>query len=319
MSDPGTNVDVEDVLSSIRRLVSDTKPDDRQETKAPEVSSEVPSDVEQEAAKPVDALILTSALRVKTLSEDSVPEFRHADMTNFRQTLTDDTQSERDGSKEPAAHHADWSSLANDDYYEDDVQPEPTPVIDFIRHSRRTEPAAAGFSDANNTWEPELVDEVEPEQGNPVDKLIEDAAKTSEMSSDERASEGTVAETVKAETTDIAGSEQKSRETDADEASDEWRVTNDADPTDDASLIDESVFASAAAASVIDGDGDHDTPNASLADFDDSVIDEAVLRDLVAEIVRQELTGELGERITRNVRKLVRREIHRALLTREFE
>ncbi len=41
--------------------------------------------------------------------------------------------------------------------------------------------------------------------------------------------------------------------------------------------------------------------------------------DLVAEIVREELTGDLGERITRNVRKLVRREIHRALLTREFE
>ena len=56
-----------------------------------------------------------------------------------------------------------------------------------------------------------------------------------------------------------------------------------------------------------------------LADFDESVIDEDALRDLVAEIVRQELTGDLGERITRNVRKLVRREIHRALLTREFE
>jgi hypothetical protein len=49
-----------------------------------------------------------------------------------------------------------------------------------------------------------------------------------------------------------------------------------------------------------------------------SEIDEAMLREIVAEIVRSELQGELGERITRNVRKLVRREIHRALMSRDF-
>ncbi|MEL6549826.1 MAG: hypothetical protein AAFQ54_06210 [Pseudomonadota bacterium] len=42
-------------------------------------------------------------------------------------------------------------------------------------------------------------------------------------------------------------------------------------------------------------------------------IDEEQLREMVTEIVRTELQGELGERITRNVRKLVRREINRAL------
>ena len=44
-------------------------------------------------------------------------------------------------------------------------------------------------------------------------------------------------------------------------------------------------------------------------------LDEEDLRDLVAEIVREELQGELGHKITRNVRKLVRREIHRALMS----
>ncbi|PRY74725.1 hypothetical protein [Marivita geojedonensis] len=48
-------------------------------------------------------------------------------------------------------------------------------------------------------------------------------------------------------------------------------------------------------------------------------IDEAELRDMVVEIVRQELQGALGERITRNVRKLVRREIHRMLISQDFE
>lgn len=56
-----------------------------------------------------------------------------------------------------------------------------------------------------------------------------------------------------------------------------------------------------------------------LGDIDETVLDEETLRELVSDIVRKELTGELGERITRNVRKLVRREIHRALATREFD
>ena len=42
-------------------------------------------------------------------------------------------------------------------------------------------------------------------------------------------------------------------------------------------------------------------------------VDDDALRELVAEIVREELTGEFGDRITRNVRKLVRREINRVL------
>ena len=51
----------------------------------------------------------------------------------------------------------------------------------------------------------------------------------------------------------------------------------------------------------------------------ETVIDEDTLRDLVAQIVRQELQGALGERITRNVRKLVRREIHRAMTAQDLD
>ncbi|MEM8776339.1 MAG: hypothetical protein AAGF53_14980 [Pseudomonadota bacterium] len=52
---------------------------------------------------------------------------------------------------------------------------------------------------------------------------------------------------------------------------------------------------------------------------EDLAIDEDALRDLVSDIVRRELQGALGERITRNVRKLVRREIHRAMLHRDID
>lgn len=48
-------------------------------------------------------------------------------------------------------------------------------------------------------------------------------------------------------------------------------------------------------------------------------IDEAMLREIVADIVRSELQGALGERITRNVRKLVRGEIQRELAARALD
>jgi hypothetical protein len=55
------------------------------------------------------------------------------------------------------------------------------------------------------------------------------------------------------------------------------------------------------------------------ADNQGGYFDEAVLRDLVRDLIREELSGTLGERITRNVRKLVRAEINRALTARDFE
>ena len=43
------------------------------------------------------------------------------------------------------------------------------------------------------------------------------------------------------------------------------------------------------------------------------IFDEAALRDMINAIVRDELQGELGERINRNLRKLIRREIGQLL------
>ena len=58
---------------------------------------------------------------------------------------------------------------------------------------------------------------------------------------------------------------------------------------------------------------------AVLEDENLRVMDEAELHDLVREIVRQELQGSLGERITRNVRKQVRAEVNRALAARALD
>ncbi|MCI5038127.1 MAG: hypothetical protein MRY81_00420 [Donghicola eburneus] len=74
-------------------------------------------------------------------------------------------------------------------------------------------------------------------------------------------------------------------------------------------------------ASDLDGDAfedetidDHDnTASGSLVG-----LNEDMLRAMVAQIVREELQGEMGERITRNVRKLIRREINRALAIQDL-
>lgn len=50
-----------------------------------------------------------------------------------------------------------------------------------------------------------------------------------------------------------------------------------------------------------------------------AVLDEHALQEIVRQTLRVELQGELGERITRNVRKLVRAEINRALMARDLD
>ncbi len=89
------------------------------------------------------------------------------------------------------------------------------------------------------------------------------------------------------------------------------------DPSDAAALF------SAGAAFAADeaepaSDADDDDLGLFSAD-EEAVIDMDMLRDLIAEVIREELQGPLGERITRNVRKLVRQEIARALEAQKFD
>jgi hypothetical protein len=46
---------------------------------------------------------------------------------------------------------------------------------------------------------------------------------------------------------------------------------------------------------------------------EDGAIDEAALRAMIADVVREELQGALGERVSRNLRALVRREVAKAV------
>ncbi|MGD9916689.1 MAG: hypothetical protein AB7U46_01620 [Paenirhodobacter sp.] len=66
-------------------------------------------------------------------------------------------------------------------------------------------------------------------------------------------------------------------------------------------------------------DSDDDVAEAAEAPFAEPLIDEETLREMVAQMIREELRGTLGERITSNVRRLVRREIQRALMGQDFD
>lgn len=59
--------------------------------------------------------------------------------------------------------------------------------------------------------------------------------------------------------------------------------------------------------------------DADDVDDADGFLSEDLLRVIVSDMIREELQGGLGERITRNIRKLVRSEISRALASRDFE
>lgn len=51
---------------------------------------------------------------------------------------------------------------------------------------------------------------------------------------------------------------------------------------------------------------------------DAAELDEEALREMIRELIREELQGALGERISRNLRKMVRAELNRALAGRDL-
>ncbi len=79
---------------------------------------------------------------------------------------------------------------------------------------------------------------------------------------------------------------------------------------------DEEVPAAAQAVDSPDIDDDADEID---DDLEEIILSEEALRPIVAALLREELQGQIGERITRNVRKLVRQEIQRALAVKELD
>lgn len=297
MSDRMTNTEVEDVLASIRRLVSD---DHRAE--AP-----------QAKATASDRLVLTPALRVMDNS-------RSDDVTDTAEPMADEApveQAQNDASDDVVDSAETDETMASGDL---------PPVTEPIVEDQARDPIALESVD----FETETLMSIQDAFSNAEDAASQDQSGRQEPTADgdvdtdwdasndavETASEATSheAETLSAKIaaleTLIAG---RSEEFDPDMPGDGAYAGTEA-PTlawEDA----EDVADTEASAEPVEPELD----DQQIFSSDEDVLDEEALRDLVSDIVREELQGALGERITRNVRKLVRREIHRALAAQDLE
>jgi hypothetical protein len=361
MSEPMSAVEIEDVLSSIRRLVSeDLRPTHRLVSAA----------LENGASK----LILTPALRIVSDDRGALPE--PADGTDEPSDLRSVLQSIEVGEDAPETaeivpvfgsvrqqDHTDYPSYTEQDAADVgasdanflatamsriNVLASANDNSDMAGQSDRIETvvAAVGAAVGPDEWEPDggepapqakawgdtvwnSADATDDVQGHDTTLILTEAVEAEVAENAEAAVEvGDLPEA--AIDDDLARDEHDHDERAAD-------VQYDDERAQDAQA--DTVVAEASAESAVDFGGQdsiifHDPTaasdeergfaapmsRASVVDLDDTAgfVSEDLLREIVRDMIREELQGDLGERITRNVRKLVRAEINRALASRDF-
>ncbi|WP_108482817.1 hypothetical protein [Oceaniglobus ichthyenteri] len=274
MSDPVTNVEIEDVLSSIRRLVSvDTsrarrKPDAQGQGGAPRKSDNKLVLTDDLRIPPTPELV--SAAQLKDLAQDYTQTLERRIAELEAAVTAQANEYEPDGSEDTSQHRPTkvlfqpTEGLANDD----------TSGLDVLVSEMMEEADSAG--DDQEAAKAPSPDATAQKQDRATTAPEEAHVAHGQMWSDESVTVSTARSTPE-DTVQVLEAEHHRKEATAKPEQ-------------------EFVFSS-----------------------DDKIIDEETLRDMVAEIVRDELQGALGERITRNVRKLVRREIMRAISIRDFE
>ncbi len=303
MSDPVTNVEIEDVLSSIRRLVSEdarVRPmQDMSSDRAGGRSDILAKDNIPSRDAP-GKLVLTPALRVT----DS--EIAPQDTESFADDLSadDDAQDLSTAVEADQSDHAHPAAPFGDDHFpehsEDEAVAEPAAPADAGQEAESEDVAQSvdamrweDHQDRGSDHETLLLDD---------GAFVEDAEEVADTDLQD-----TGAAPVEASEADETPLE------DGDRSSDEplrsFVFSSVRDAAEQGTIAQEDTAEAFSEA---------DSAESLFAD-DETVLDEEMLRELVTEIVRQELQGALGERITRNVRKLVRREIHRALTSHELE
>lgn len=290
MSEPMSSVEIEDVLSSIRRLVSEDMRPAASPPVRPAPEAAVPAQPQSAAQLAASKLILTPALRV--VSDDVPVAARSAEPVPA-----------------PSAEHWDDGEVAAFVNVEDDA------VFDDGAH---TQPAAEVVS---------LTPPVPPSRLDPEGDRLGDHARDVAAEPRPAAAPELAAPVVEASEV-VPVADALAWGTPPDGPLPEWEdaqpesvpFAEDAaqqaahDPALDA------LWADAAEAEVLRQLAEEAGPaQAEPPSEDDMIYEENLLRDLVRDIIREELQGELGERITRNVRKLVRAEIARAMALRDFD
>ncbi|MEJ6479588.1 MAG: hypothetical protein QNL92_13010 [Octadecabacter sp.] len=304
MSDPVKNVDIEDVLSSIRRLIIDVdKPRARDSGPMAEASGSAAVAPESDGMSS-ERLVLTPAFRVA--EEAEVPQSTHDSVADD----VSDVAESNDANGDDVGVAADlppellWtvpkSDVKNSDGAGSD-QVDDGPAETVVTPDRSALEATIAELEASVGADGDF----EPDHGSEeIDAVVwprrvarvQAEATDAEELQDDTADDSSVAEVAFQHHVDDA-------EEIADSDSEETDLAPERDATEDRAAD--------------TTDRDDEALNAYLDD--EGMMDEDMLRDLVTDIVRQELQGTMGERITRNVRKLVRREIHRILSSQDFE
>lgn len=371
MSNPVTNVEVEDVLSSIRRLVSEDKrplAGLRSAASEPAAVSEPEPEREPKIDPAAGRLVLTPALRVAVSEE--VPDGAPLDLGSVAQETWTESESIETDYDEPLVLFPTPS--------EDSSEPDEEALAALIHDAVEAEaqPVEGGLEDGDYNgeeyWESEeqsSLDTLEQPQDNDV--AVEETHDDANWDVDGSDTYSSFSEDDVEPTLEVADQHEEQQFFEPEVENDVATVSS-GDDIDDASVVpltekiaaleaavgeiaqdwepdgdvenelasadvpamawEDDVELDAKGAPMLDVVEDHASevddeaevaseadPISSAFGVDDQLMDEEALRDLVSEIVRAELQGALGERITRNVRKLVRREIHRALTAQEME
>lgn len=350
MSDPVTNLDIEDVLSSIRRLVAEGDRAVAEPRIVAQPVANAPSlNLQDQAVKVAKAgqerFVLTPALRVAEREEvrpsadqpqaEAEPEMVWSEPTPEPAPIESNEAELQD---EPTPELREEPTVTNWPSMPDNVAEAPEPLVEpaaAVEPVAAVEPAAAVEPDVEPFSEPEPFNE---------NQALEDArarleAKIAELEAvvgpeaTQWPGSAPLVDIVEASDEPVGESVEAFEEFSVPEmVEDESAEVAEAEATDDAEWADieaelpdvepaevTTPLAPEMPADDVGVDEDDIDWAADAEPSDEAVLDEEALRRIVSEIVREELQGALGERITRNVRKLVRREIYRAMAAESME
>ncbi len=281
MSEPLSATEIEDVLSSIRRLVSE---DMRPVARVKEIARH---DEVQASGK----LILTPALRVVESAEPAAVATPgngrlHLRFPDLTETAPSQAEPESASIESVVASVGAAVDAAEDEWEAETGDPD----------------LAVDEESAAQAWDFEETDET-------LDEIYVADATASETANDR--------DLRQADAKPLPGWAQTEDEFDDPIAVQAAASTKAQSDTAWARVSEDSVMAALAEPSK-----DQTPQDPELEDDDDLVgefrFNEDVLRELVRDMLREELAGSMGERITRNIRKLVRAEIARSLTSQEF-
>ncbi len=344
MSEPMSNHEIEDVLSSIRRLVSDDLRPAPRTSGAPDMAPPPLNSAlhaVQTKGRPADKLLLTPALRVveqSPLHEAPLHEALVSDPADLPDQghsgflAEEEVRLDPDLAESPSHSHDGWAVDDDGPHWQDEGQTvlqAPLLVEDVVSK------LGAAVTAHDDEWESPLGD-VDPLTDSTWPEATPSKAAAPAFTFVHRPRETVV--TAEGDGQNDRGAQSFEHDfmapmpeafAPAEDFGPDWQeplpqasqpfARRVVTPPDDLSGQGWADVAEAAVMEDLARDVEQQTADLFDDGYGGMTFDEEVLRDLVRDIIREELAGTLGERITRNVRKLVRAEIARALAVREFE